>query len=153
MFSRFRGQLRRAESLRAAEACHSGRSAGSRSTCVFLPWQRIILLKSLSGPSCAALCAHHCHPRQHVLQWAYLRQPSEGWRALATTGDHPEGLVRTPFAVSPAPGADVLIKKSKQHRSAEGARGIRVLLLANFGLHPTGFRRDCPKFSRFILIF
>ena len=78
---------------------------------------------------------------------------AEGWRALATTGDHPDGLVRTPFAVSPAPGADVLIKKSKQHRSAEGARGIRVLLLANFGLHPTGFRRDCPKFSRFILIF
>ena len=29
--------------------------------------------------------------------------------------------------------ADVLIKKSKQHRSAEGPTGILVLLVANFG--------------------
>ena len=32
--------------------------------------------------------------------------------------------------------ADVLIKKSKQHRSAEGPTGILVLLLANFGPRP-----------------
>ena len=41
--------------------------------------------------------------------------------------------------------ADVSIKKSNQHRSAEGPTGILVLLLANFGPRPTGFRRDCDQ--------